>query len=116
MDLEGGGGTTVDVNETKGVVMMIVVITGEDKVMGGGTRIIEVEVVLITSLLLVTSNVTVVTKGIVTRVVDMTDTVEELGCGVEMLLGKVETNDELVKKTIVDIVIFVTLTKLLGNP
>lgn len=107
MDSEGGG-TTVGVDETKGIVLMIV-ITTDEMVMGGGIRVIEVKVVLITPLLPVSRNVTVVTEGIVTGMVDVFVTGGELGSGVE-------TIDEPVKKTVVVTVLFVILTKLLGKP
>ena len=107
MDSEGGG-TTVGVDETKGLVLMIV-ITTDEMVMGGGIRVIEVKVVLITPLLLVSRNVTVVTEGIVTGIVDVFVTGGGLGSGVE-------TIDEPVKKTVVVTVLFVTLTELFGNP
>ena len=107
MDSEGGG-ATVGVDETKGIVLMIV-ITTDDMVMSGGIRVIEVKVVLIIPLLLVSRNVTVVTEGIVTEVVGVFVTGGGLGAGVE-------TIDEPVKKTVVVTVLFVTLTKLLGNP
>ncbi len=97
-------------------VVMIAVITGEDEMIGGGIGITEVEVVLITSLLLVDDNVVIVTRGIVNGVVYIIDTIEELGCGVEILLVKVETSDVLVKKTVVGMMLFVTLTMLLENP
>ena len=107
MDSEGGG-TTVGVDETKGLVLMIV-ITTDEMVMGGGIRVIEVKVVLITPLLLVSRNVTVVNEGIVTGIVDVFVTGGGLGSGVE-------TIDEPVKKTVVVTVLFVTLTELFGNP
>lgn len=95
----------VGVEETKEIVLKIV-ITTDDMVMGGGIRVIEVKVVLITPLLPVSRNVTVVTEGIVTGILDMNGTGGEVGSGV----------DEPVKKTVVVTVLFVTLTKLLGNP
>ena len=101
VDLEGGGGTTVGVDETTEMVPMIVVTTDDGKMMDGGIKIVEV--VLITLLLLVVGNVIVATEGIVTRIVDIIDTVGELGCGVE-------TIDVLV---VVDMMLFVTLTKVL---
>ena len=103
-----GGGTTVGVDETKGLVLMIV-ITTDEMVMGGGIRVIEVKVVLITPLLLVSRNVTVVNEGIVTGIVDVFVTGGGLGSGVE-------TINEPVKKTVVVTVLFVTLTELFGNP
>ena len=107
MDSEGGG-TTVGVDETKGLVLMIV-ITTDEMVMGGGIRVIEAKVVLITPLLLVSRNVIVVNEGIVTGIVDVFVTGGGLGSGVE-------TIDEPVKKTVVVTVLFVTLTELFGNP
>ncbi len=103
VDLEGGGGTIVGVDEMKEIVLMIVVTTGNDRVMVGGIKIIEL--VLVTSLLLIVSNVVVATDEIVTRIVEIIDTVGKPVCGVEMLVEMVETVD-----------VPVTLTKLLGNP
>lgn len=109
VDLEDGGGTTVDIDGTKGIVLMIVVTIDEDMVMGGGIGIIEVEVVVITSLLPVCANVIVATEVIVTGIVDVIEAVEELGCGVK-------TIDGLIKKAVVGVILFVTLRKLLENP
>ena len=109
MDLECGGGMTVDVDEANEIVLVIVVTTDKDVMMGGGIGITEVEVVLVNSLLLVCGNVTGIIEGIETGIVDIFETDEELRSGVE-------TIDELGKKIVVVTVLFVTLTKLLGNP
>ena len=114
MDLEGEGGTTVGVDELKEIVLMIVVTTDGDRMMGGGITIIEM--VLITSLLLIVVNVDVATEGIVTRIVEIIGTVGKLGWGVEMLVEMVEPVDVLFDKTIVGVMLFVTLTKLLEIP
>lgn len=114
VELEGEGGRIVDVAETKGRVPMIVVTTDDDRMMGGGIWIIEV--VLITSLLPPFGDVMVLTKGIVTRIVDTIGAVGVLGCRVETFEGKVEMVDVFVKMTVVGVMIFVILTELLGNP
>ena len=111
MGLEGEGGRTVGVNETKGIVRMIVVTTGDDRMIGGGIGIIEV--VLVDALLPLGGNVIVVTKGIVDRIVDI---IGVLGCGVDTFVGEVEMVDVFVKITVVGVMIFVILTKLLENP
>ena len=100
---------TVDVDEANEIVLVIVVTTDKDMMMGGGIGITEVEVVLVNSLLLVCGNVTGIIEGIETGIVDIFETDEELRSGVE-------TIDELGKKIVVVTVLFVTLTKLLGNP
>ena len=61
MDSEGVKGTTVDVDETNEMVLVIVVVT-DDMVMGGVITITEVEVVLVTPLLVVCGNVTGITE------------------------------------------------------
>ena len=61
MDSEGVNGMTVDVDETNEMVLMIVVVT-DDMMMGGGITITEVEVVLVTAVLVVCGNVTGITE------------------------------------------------------
>ena len=111
VELEDKGGRTVDVDETEGRVRIIVVTTDDDRMMGGGMWIMEV--VLITSLLPPFGDVMVLTKGIVTRIVDTIGAVGLLGCGVETFEGKVEMVDVFV---IVGVMVLVILTELLGNP
>ena len=111
VELEDKGGRPVDVDETEGRVRIIVVTTDDDRMMGGGMWIMEV--VLITSLLPPFGDVMVLTKGIVTRIVDTIGAVGLLGCGVETFEGKVEMVDVFV---IVGVMVLVILTELLGNP
>ena len=114
MELEGEGGRTVGVDETKGIVLIMVVTTDDDGMIDGGIRITEV--VLVDSLLPMGGNVIIVTKGIVDRIVDIFGTDGVLGCGVETFVGDVEMIDEFVKITVVGAIIFVILIKLLENP
>ena len=114
VELEGEGGTIVDVAGTKGRVPMILVTTDDDRIMGGGMWIIEV--VLITSLLPPFGDVMVLTKEIVTRIVDTIGAVGVLGCEVETFEEKVEMVDVFVKMTVVGVMVFVILTELFGNP
>ena len=112
MELEGEDGTVVGVDMTKGVVLFLVVTTNDDTLAVGA--IWTKDVLLVTSLLVLGGNVIVVTKGLVTRIVDIVGTDEELGCVVEKFAGEFEGVDVFVKMTVVG-VIFVIFT-MLGNP
>ena len=113
MELKGEDETAVGVDKTKGIVLLLVVTTNDDTLAVGGiwTR----DVVLVTSLLVLGGNVIVVTKGLVTRIVDIIGTDEELGLVVEKFAGKAEGVDVLVKMTVVGVMIFVIFT-VLENP
>ena len=113
MELEGEDETAVVVDNTKGIVLLLVVTINDDTLAVGGiwTR----DVVLVSSLLVLGGNVIIVTKGLVTRIVDIVGTDEELGCVVEKFAGKFEGVDVFVKMTVVGVMIFVIFT-MLENP
>ena len=114
MELKGEDETAVGVDKTKGIVLLLVVTTNDDTLAVGGiwTR----DVVLVTSLLVLGGNVIVVTKGLVTRIVDIIGTDEELGLVVEKLAEKAEGLDVFVKMTVVGVMIFVIFTTLENPP
>ena len=113
VELKGEDETAVGVDKAKGIVLLLVVTTNDDTLAVG--RIWTRDVVLVTSLLVLGGNVIVVTKGLVTRIVDIIGTDEELGLVEEKFAGKAEGVDVFVKMTVVGVMVFVIFT-MLENP